>query len=71
MLPSPPSASRFFVEDGFLQIFNVSRGDQGAYTCVARTPMDGDRAAALLLVIGERCVSLLRLEGSQIPLIHV
>lgn len=43
--------SRYFVEDGILQIVNVSHRDQGVYTCLARTPMDGDKAAALLLVI--------------------
>lgn len=41
------------MEDGLLQIVNVSHRDQGVYTCLARTPMDVDKAAALLLVIGE------------------
>lgn len=40
------------MEDGILQIVNVSHRDQGVYTCLARTPMDGDKAAVLLLVIG-------------------
>uniref|UniRef100_H3CPH1 Neural cell adhesion molecule L1-like protein n=1 Tax=Tetraodon nigroviridis TaxID=99883 RepID=H3CPH1_TETNG len=43
--------SRYFVEDGLLQIVNVSHLDKGVYTCLARTPMDGDKATALLLVI--------------------
>uniref|UniRef100_A0A674P358 Neural cell adhesion molecule L1-like protein n=1 Tax=Takifugu rubripes TaxID=31033 RepID=A0A674P358_TAKRU len=43
--------SRYFIEDGILQIVNVSHRDQGVYTCLARTPMDGDKAAALLLVL--------------------
>uniref|UniRef100_A0A671YXJ2 Cell adhesion molecule L1-like b n=1 Tax=Sparus aurata TaxID=8175 RepID=A0A671YXJ2_SPAAU len=45
--------SRYFVEDGILQIINVSHGDQGVYTCVARTPVDQDTASALLMVQGE------------------
>lgn len=47
------SAVRYFMEGGVLQIVNVSHRDQGVYTCLARTPMDGDKAAALLLVLGE------------------
>lgn len=50
---SRPFAIRYSVEDGILQIVNVSHRDQGVYTCLARTPEDGDKAAALLLVIGE------------------
>ncbi|CAL8337068.1 unnamed protein product [Merluccius merluccius] len=44
-------ASRYFVEDGLLQIGNVSHGDQGTYTCIARTPLDRARAAARLVVL--------------------
>lgn len=47
------SVSRYFVEDGILQIINVSHRDQGVYTCVARTPVDRDTASALLMVLGE------------------
>lgn len=47
------SVNRYFVEDGILQIINVSHGDQGVYTCVARTPVDQDTASALLMVQGE------------------
>ncbi|XP_057701817.1 neural cell adhesion molecule L1-like protein isoform X3 [Corythoichthys intestinalis] len=43
--------SRYFVEDGILQIFNVSHRDQGVYTCVGRTPVDQDSASALLMVL--------------------
>lgn len=43
--------SRYFVEDGILQINNVSHMDQGMYTCVARTPVDQDTASALLIVL--------------------
>ncbi|XP_026205921.1 neural cell adhesion molecule L1-like protein isoform X2 [Anabas testudineus] len=43
--------SRYFVEDGILQIINVSHRDQGVYTCVARTPVDQDVASALLMVL--------------------
>lgn len=43
--------SRYFVEDGILQIINVSHRDQGVYTCVARTPVDRVTASALLTVL--------------------
>uniref|UniRef100_A0A8C4ID59 Cell adhesion molecule L1-like b n=1 Tax=Dicentrarchus labrax TaxID=13489 RepID=A0A8C4ID59_DICLA len=43
--------SRYFVEDGILQIINVSHWDQGVYTCVARTPVDQDTASAWLIVL--------------------
>ncbi|XP_071396042.1 neural cell adhesion molecule L1-like protein [Centroberyx affinis] len=43
--------SRYLVEDGILQIINVSHGDQGVYTCVARTPVDQDAASASLMVL--------------------
>nr|XP_057943760.1 neural cell adhesion molecule L1-like protein isoform X3 [Doryrhamphus excisus] len=43
--------SRYFVEDGILQIINVSHWDQGVYTCVARTPVDQDTASVLLMVL--------------------
>ncbi|XP_061641347.1 neural cell adhesion molecule L1-like protein isoform X1 [Phyllopteryx taeniolatus] len=43
--------SRYFVENGILQIFNVSHRDQGVYTCVGRTPVDQDTASALLMVL--------------------
>ncbi|XP_054640160.1 neural cell adhesion molecule L1-like protein isoform X5 [Dunckerocampus dactyliophorus] len=43
--------SRYFVEDGMLQIINVSHWDQGVYTCVARTPVDQDTASVLLMVL--------------------
>ncbi|XP_055364941.1 neural cell adhesion molecule L1-like protein isoform X2 [Betta splendens] len=43
--------SRYFAEDGILQIFNVSHADQGVYTCVVRTPVDHDAASALLIVL--------------------
>uniref|UniRef100_A0A3Q2Y7I6 Neural cell adhesion molecule L1 n=1 Tax=Hippocampus comes TaxID=109280 RepID=A0A3Q2Y7I6_HIPCM len=40
-----------FCIDSNLQIFNVSHGDQGVYKCVARTPVDGATASALLMVL--------------------
>ncbi|XP_056129543.1 neural cell adhesion molecule L1-like protein [Lampris incognitus] len=43
--------SRYFVEEGILQIMNVSHEDQGIYTCMARTPVDQDTASALLMVL--------------------
>ncbi|XP_037346451.2 neural cell adhesion molecule L1-like protein isoform X2 [Pungitius pungitius] len=42
---------RYFAEEGILQIVNVSHGDQGAFTCVARTPVDRDSASTLLMVL--------------------
>uniref|UniRef100_A0A8D3D805 Neural cell adhesion molecule L1-like protein n=1 Tax=Scophthalmus maximus TaxID=52904 RepID=A0A8D3D805_SCOMX len=42
---------QFLMEDGILQIINVSHRDQGVYTCVARTPVDQDTASALLMVL--------------------
>uniref|UniRef100_A0A667YKL4 Neural cell adhesion molecule L1-like protein n=1 Tax=Myripristis murdjan TaxID=586833 RepID=A0A667YKL4_9TELE len=41
----------YLVEDGILQIINISHRDQGVYTCVARTPVDQDTASALLMVL--------------------
>uniref|UniRef100_A0A8C7SBW7 Neural cell adhesion molecule L1-like protein n=1 Tax=Oncorhynchus mykiss TaxID=8022 RepID=A0A8C7SBW7_ONCMY len=43
--------SGYFIEDGILQIVNVSHRDQGMYKCVARTPMDQDTASGLLMVL--------------------
>uniref|UniRef100_A0A4W5NI63 Neural cell adhesion molecule L1-like protein n=1 Tax=Hucho hucho TaxID=62062 RepID=A0A4W5NI63_9TELE len=43
--------SGYFIEDGILQIVNVSHRDQGMYKCVASTPMDQDTASALLIVL--------------------
>ncbi|TSM36162.1 Neural cell adhesion molecule L1-like protein [Bagarius yarrelli] len=40
-----------FVDGGMLQIVNVSFSDQGVYVCVARTPVDQDRAIAVLTVL--------------------
>uniref|UniRef100_A0A674CCH0 Neural cell adhesion molecule L1 n=1 Tax=Salmo trutta TaxID=8032 RepID=A0A674CCH0_SALTR len=45
------SANRYLLEDGILQIVNVSHRDQGMYKCVARTPVDQDTASALLIVL--------------------
>uniref|UniRef100_A0A667YTC5 Cell adhesion molecule L1-like b n=1 Tax=Myripristis murdjan TaxID=586833 RepID=A0A667YTC5_9TELE len=46
--------SKYLVEDGILQIINISHRDQGVYTCVARTPVDQDTASALLMVLGKQ-----------------
>uniref|UniRef100_A0A673YEC1 Neural cell adhesion molecule L1 n=1 Tax=Salmo trutta TaxID=8032 RepID=A0A673YEC1_SALTR len=43
--------SGYFIEDGILQIVNISHRDQGMYKCVASTPMDQDTASALLIVL--------------------
>ncbi|XP_029990731.1 LOW QUALITY PROTEIN: neural cell adhesion molecule L1-like protein [Sphaeramia orbicularis] len=45
------NSSRYLMEDGVLQIVNVSHGDAGVYTCVARTPVDRDAASAVLVVL--------------------
>ncbi|XP_073810560.1 neural cell adhesion molecule L1-like protein isoform X8 [Danio rerio] len=42
---------RYILEDGVLEIINVSFGDQGFYACVARTPVDQDVAVAQLSVV--------------------
>nr|XP_057941172.1 neural cell adhesion molecule L1-like protein isoform X8 [Doryrhamphus excisus] len=43
--------SRYFVGDGMLQIMNVNLGDEGMYTCTARTRLDVDNVTALLTVL--------------------
>uniref|UniRef100_A0A671SJQ1 Neural cell adhesion molecule L1-like protein n=1 Tax=Sinocyclocheilus anshuiensis TaxID=1608454 RepID=A0A671SJQ1_9TELE len=42
--------ARYILDDGVLEIINVSFGDQGFYACVARTPVDQDMAVAQLSV---------------------
>uniref|UniRef100_A0A673GB48 Neural cell adhesion molecule L1-like protein n=1 Tax=Sinocyclocheilus rhinocerous TaxID=307959 RepID=A0A673GB48_9TELE len=43
--------ARYILNDGVLEIINVSFGDQGFYVCVARTPVDQDVAVAQLSVV--------------------
>ncbi|XP_051996637.1 neural cell adhesion molecule L1-like protein isoform X3 [Xyrauchen texanus] len=43
--------TRYVLDDGVLEIINVSFGDQGLYVCVARTPVDQDTAVAQLSVV--------------------
>ncbi|XP_077054174.1 neural cell adhesion molecule L1-like protein isoform X3 [Siphateles boraxobius] len=43
--------SRYILDDGVLEIINVSFGDQGLYVCVARTPVDQDMGVAQLSVV--------------------
>ncbi|XP_056112189.1 neural cell adhesion molecule L1-like protein isoform X9 [Rhinichthys klamathensis goyatoka] len=43
--------ARYILDDGVLEIINVSFGDQGLYVCVARTPVDQDMAVAQLSVV--------------------
>ncbi|XP_056279234.1 neural cell adhesion molecule L1-like protein isoform X3 [Pseudoliparis swirei] len=43
--------SRYFMNDGMLQIMSVNMSDQGIYTCIARTSLDEDNATALLTVL--------------------
>uniref|UniRef100_A0A8C1IG84 Neural cell adhesion molecule L1 n=1 Tax=Cyprinus carpio TaxID=7962 RepID=A0A8C1IG84_CYPCA len=47
------SENAYILDDGVLEIINVSFGDQGFYVCVARTPVDQDMAVAQLSVVGE------------------
>ncbi|XP_014822708.1 PREDICTED: neural cell adhesion molecule L1-like protein isoform X2 [Poecilia mexicana] len=42
---------RYIMEDGYLNISDVSHGDQGVYSCVAKTPLDRDTASAFLMVL--------------------
>ncbi|XP_007560915.1 neural cell adhesion molecule L1-like protein isoform X5 [Poecilia formosa] len=42
---------RYIMEDGYLNISGVSHGDQGVYSCVAKTPLDRDTASAFLMVL--------------------
>ncbi|KAL2091482.1 hypothetical protein ACEWY4_013745 [Coilia grayii] len=41
----------YLVDDGILQIANVSYSDQGRYSCVVRSPVDQDIASAHLIVM--------------------
>ncbi|KAK3557195.1 hypothetical protein QTP70_024676 [Hemibagrus guttatus] len=41
----------YFIDGEMLQIVNVSFSDQGIYMCVAKSPVDQDRAMALLAVL--------------------
>lgn len=41
----------YLVDDGTLQIVNVSHSDQGRYSCVVRSPVDQDIASAHLIVL--------------------
>ncbi|XP_051518827.1 cell adhesion molecule L1-like a isoform X1 [Myxocyprinus asiaticus] len=43
--------SGYFIEDGILQIVNVSHSDEGNYTCIVRTSLDQDRASAYITVL--------------------
>ncbi|XP_051563486.1 neural cell adhesion molecule L1-like protein isoform X3 [Myxocyprinus asiaticus] len=43
--------TRYVLDDGVLEIINVSFGDQGLYVCVAKTPVDQDAAIAQLSVV--------------------
>uniref|UniRef100_A0A8C2Q717 Cell adhesion molecule L1-like b n=1 Tax=Cyprinus carpio TaxID=7962 RepID=A0A8C2Q717_CYPCA len=43
--------ARYMLDDGVLEIIDVSFGDQGFYVCVARTPVDQDMAVAQLSVV--------------------
>lgn len=47
---------RYFVGDGMLQIMNVNLNDEGVYTCMARTHLDGVNRTALLTVLGKALV---------------
>ncbi|TNN87711.1 Neural cell adhesion molecule L1-like protein [Liparis tanakae] len=47
----PEEHSRYFMNEGVLQIMSVNMSDQGIYTCIARTSLDEDNATALLTVL--------------------
>uniref|UniRef100_A0A3P9MVK5 Neural cell adhesion molecule L1-like protein n=1 Tax=Poecilia reticulata TaxID=8081 RepID=A0A3P9MVK5_POERE len=42
---------RYIMEDDYLNISDISHGDQGVYSCVAKTPLDRDTASAFLMVL--------------------
>uniref|UniRef100_A0A8C9S0S4 Neural cell adhesion molecule L1-like protein n=1 Tax=Scleropages formosus TaxID=113540 RepID=A0A8C9S0S4_SCLFO len=42
---------RYIVDEGLLQIINVTHRDQGVYTCTARTLLDQDSGSAHLIVL--------------------
>ncbi|XP_053339344.1 cell adhesion molecule L1-like a [Clarias gariepinus] len=42
---------RFYIDEGTLQINNVSHSDKGLYTCIARTSLDQDTASAYITVL--------------------
>uniref|UniRef100_A0A6Q2Y6D1 protein-tyrosine-phosphatase n=1 Tax=Esox lucius TaxID=8010 RepID=A0A6Q2Y6D1_ESOLU len=43
--------SRYSLVNGTLQIIDVNRSDEGAYTCIARTNLDQDSASARVTVL--------------------
>lgn len=43
--------ARYSVDNGLLQISNVSLSDEGLYSCITRTTLDQDRASAYLTVL--------------------
>nr|XP_046199781.1 neural cell adhesion molecule L1-like protein isoform X5 [Oncorhynchus gorbuscha] len=50
-IPPFTEQSRYFLDDGMLQIINVNQSDKGTYTCTARTNLDQDTASALVTVL--------------------
>ncbi|XP_062401755.1 neural cell adhesion molecule L1-like protein isoform X2 [Sardina pilchardus] len=51
MLMNDTEDMGYLVDDGVLQIANVSHSDQGRYSCVVRSPVDQDIASAHLIVL--------------------
>ncbi|XP_076597841.1 cell adhesion molecule L1-like a isoform X2 [Chaetodon auriga] len=49
--PPVEENSRYFVDDGMLQIMNVNLSDQGRYKCTVRTSLDEDHATAVLTIL--------------------
>uniref|UniRef100_A0AAR2KHA9 Neural cell adhesion molecule L1-like protein n=1 Tax=Pygocentrus nattereri TaxID=42514 RepID=A0AAR2KHA9_PYGNA len=43
--------SGFYIDERILYIFNANHSDGGLYTCIARTPLDEDTAAARVTVL--------------------
>lgn len=48
------------MDGGVLRILNVDLSDNGLYTCVARTSLDEENATALLTVLGETGLHVIR-----------
>ncbi|XP_077070178.1 cell adhesion molecule L1-like a isoform X2 [Siphateles boraxobius] len=44
-------SEKYFIDDGILQIVNVSNSGQGKYTCIVRTSLDQDTASAYITVL--------------------
>lgn len=58
LLYSPPHFRLMILEDGTLRITNISKSDEGSYTCVARNHFGASSSTGALLVKGaSSCLS--------------